>query len=773
MIRLPAVLLTLSAAAVLIVPASAESGYRLWLRYPAIADSALLARYHGIIGEIVIDDTTLPQTTIDELRRGCASMLGKTVPFTAFPTADRFLIAGTVSSSAIIRECGLTAGASPAGYRIVSALIDGRHATIIASRGATGTLYGIFHFLRLLQTGSRIDSIDISEAPRISNRILNHWDNLDGTVERGYAGRSLWKWDRLPGTVDSRYTDYARACASIGINGSVLNNVNTQKEFLTSGCLNKVKVLADLFRPWGVRVYLSARFSAPRDLGECSSYDPGDQSVQKWWRGKVDEIYRLIPDFGGFLVKAGSEGQPGPGSYGKNDADGANCLARAFEGHPGTVLWRAFVYDEDIDPDRLKRAYKTFVPLDGSFLPNVVIQMKNGPFDFQPREPVHPLLGAMPHTRCGLELQITKEYLGQANHLVFLAPQWKEVLDFDTHIAPKASDIASIVDGTFGADSISYIAGVANTGSDSNWCGHHFDQANWYAFGRLAWNHRLSPETIALEWVRMTWSNDSSVAKPLAAMMCRSREAIVNYRDPLGLCGIFEPENHYGVAPGDNSYGPAHPTWNAVYWHKADTTGLGYDRTSGGSGFVGQYAPYWRERFEAISTTPEELLCWFHHVPWGYRMRSGRTFWEELCVKYGEGVGFARSLENQWTAVRSAIDDERYRAVEKKIAVQAREAAAWRDTCLAYFSRFSRRPVTGCSADRSSRPHMDMGMTPTPQMAPTVVYDLTGRKMPVAQMYGTTRVSAERRVPGIRTASGVYLLQHGLLPVVPVVFTGR
>ncbi len=481
----------------------AEDGYRLWLRYAKVQDKALRDGYRSGISSIVAQGNTETERILtQELQRGLEGMLDTTIPTTA-SVKEGALVVGTPETSPFVSGLNWNEEIShlgPEGYLIRSCVLEGRRVTIIASQSPIGCLYGAFHLLRLIGTHQVIGHLNIAEKPHIHRRILDHWDNLDGTIERGYAGKSLWKWDKLPGRVDSRVTDYARACASIGLNGAVLNNVNADPRLLTTPYLEKAAALARALWPYGIRVYLSANFGAPKAVGGLPTADPLNPAVEKWWQAKADEIYGLIPDFGGFLVKANSEGQPGPQDYHRTHAQGANLLARVLAPHGGVVMWRAFVYDDKVDADRIKRAYKEFKPLDGKFDPNVFVQVKNGPLDFQPREPFSPLFGAMPKTPLAAELEVTQEYLGQSTHLVYLAPMWKEFLDSDTYAKDPGSTVEKVVDGTLEDHADSAIAGVANTGDDRNWCGHPFAAANWYAFGHLAWNPSLSAESIAEEW---------------------------------------------------------------------------------------------------------------------------------------------------------------------------------------------------------------------------------------------------------------------------------
>lgn len=542
--------------------------------------------------------------------------------------------------------------------------------TELASLSETGLLYAAYHLLRIQACGADCSRLDIEEKPSNDIRILNHWDNPDGTIERGYAGRSLWKWDELPSTVSPRYAAYARANASIGINGTVLNNVNASPDVLSSASLAKVKVLADIFRPYGIKVYLSVNFATPMVLGGLPTADPLDSRVCRWWREKVHEIYSIIPDFGGFLVKANSEGQPGPCDYQRTHADGANMLATALKPYGGIVMWRAFVYSPS-DADRAKQAYLEFKPLDGKFLDNVIVQVKNGPIDFQPREPYSPLFGAMPATQLMVEFQITQEYLGHSNHLAYLAPMWKE---FYQYCSPEQMRAA---------------AGVSNIGDDVNWCGNDLAQSNWYAFGRLAWNPALSSGDIAREWLSQTFTPDSSFVRPMTGVMMESREAVVDYMMPLGLHHIFAWGHHYGPEPWCAISG-ARPDWLPSYYHRAAPDGLGFDRTTDGSGAVSQYPDSLAAVFNSTETCPEQFLLWFHHVPWDYTMKSGRTMWDELCLHYQRGVDAARRFRSVWESLSPYVDAQRHAAVLHRFDIQASDAVWWKDACLEYFRTFSR-----------------------------------------------------------------------------------
>ncbi|PHQ61234.1 MAG: alpha-glucuronidase, partial [Sphingobium sp.] len=522
-------------------------------------------------------------------------------------------------------------------------------------------------------------------------------DNLDGMVERGYAGQSIWDWWRLPDYKGPRYTDYARANASIGINGTVLNNVNAKATSLTAPYIAKAAALADVFRPYGIKVYLSVKWTAPMELDGLKTADPLDSQVAAWWKAKADEIYRAIPDFGGFLVKANSEGQPGPQDYDRTHADGANMLAAAVKPHGGIVMWRAFVYAHDNPDDRAKQAYDDFKPLDGKFADNVIVQVKNGAIDFQPREPFHPLFGAMPKTPLMMEFQITKEYLGQSTHLTYLGPLFEETLDADTYARGKGSTVAKVIDGTLDGHKLTGIAGVANIGVDRDWSGSIFNQADWYAFGRLAWNPDLSAEAIAREWAAMTFTPDPKLVKPVVAMMMGSREAAVDYMTPLGLAHVMGTGHHYGPAPWISDL--ARPEWNPVYYHKADATGIGFDRTKSGSNAIAQYAPPVAKMLADPKTTPEKELLWFHHLPWDYRLKSGETLWDGLVHHYDRGVAYVADMQKTWESLRPLVDPERFAQTKAFLKIQHREAKWWRGASIAYFQSIAKRPLpTGSDA---------------------------------------------------------------------------
>lgn len=675
--------------------ATAEDGYRLWLRYEPVTDKKQLREYRVLVTKVVVQgDSPTLRAAKRELAEGLHGLFGIEPQFTDRIDLAGAVVIGTPRNSKIIRDLGRKTELKQAGeegFVIESVWLDGVRATAIMANTDIGALYGVFHFLRLLQTQQDISALKIVQAPRIRHRVLNHWDNLNRTVERGYAGFSLWDWHKLPDYLYPRYTDYARASASIGINGASLTNVNANARVLSGQYLDKFAALAEVFRPYGIRLYLAVRWSSPIEIGGLKTADPQDPQVRKWWRARADEIYRRIPDLGGFLVKANSEGQPGPGDYGRTHAEGANMLAEALAPHGGIVMWRAFVYSAEDRTDRAKQAYNEFKPLDGKFRDNVLVQVKNGPIDFQPREPFHPLFGAMPETPLAMELQITKEYTGFATHLVYLAPQYKEVLDSDTYAKGEGSPVSKVIDGGLHGHALSAIAGVSNVGADRNWTGSHFDQANWYAYGRLAWDHALSAESIADEWIRMTFKNDPAFVEPVKRMMLGSWQAVVDYMTPLGLHHIMGTGHHYGPAPWVSEL--SRPEWNPVYYHRADAKGVGFDRTKSGSDAAGQYFSPLDAIFNDPQRTPEQFLLWFHHVPWDRKMESGRMLWDELVYRYNRGVDAVRAMRETWKSLEGKIDAERYNDVKAFLAIQEKEAVWWRDACLLYFQSFSKMPI--------------------------------------------------------------------------------
>ena len=667
----------------------AEDGYRLWLRYDKISNFTLLDQYKKQIRSFAVIGSSQTVAIIrKELTNAFSGLFGTPYSLSGNNNSVSFL-AGSIHSSPIFSSIVLKEELNRIGTEgFIIKTKPGK--TIITATTDIGVLYGVFHFLRLMQTQQPISNLNIVSSPKLKLRLLNHWDNLNRTVERGYAGFSIWNWHTLPDYIDKRYIDYARANASIGINGTVLTNVNANATILTKPWLEKVKALADLFRPYGIKVFLTARFSAPMEIGKISTADPLNDSVQQWWKNKAKEIYSLIPDFGGFLVKANSEGQPGPQDYKRTHADGANMLADAVAPFNGIVMWRAFVYNPESN-DRFKQAYEEFKPLDGKFRENILIQVKNGPIDFQPREPFSPLFGAMHHTPLMMEFQLTQEYLGQGTHLVYEAPLFKEVLNTDTYSKGKNSTVAKVIDGSLDNFSLNGMAGVSNIGTDINWTGHPFAQANWYTLGRLSWDHSLSSGQIADEWIKQTFTSDKKTVAVIKNIMLNSHEALVNYMTPVGLTHIMYNGHHYGPMPWGNTLN--RPDWNPVYYHRADSFGIGFDRTAKGTNALAQYAKEVQEQFNDINKCPDEYLLWFHHASWDHKMKSGRTLWNELCYKYNTGVDSVRSFIKQWNSLEKKIDEDRYRQVQQLLNVQLKDAIWWRNACLLYFQTFSKKPI--------------------------------------------------------------------------------
>ena len=608
---------------------NAEDGHRLWLRF----DISNTAQVEAPAGSPTIN---IAKGELQNYYQGDHVML-RIDP--SLPDNDGFTISGTDNQ------------------------------LVITASHDIGLLYGAYEALRLQATETPVK--EQSQQPKFKLRLLNHWDNLDGSIERGYAGESIFEWFHLN---EELIREYARANASIGINGSVLNNVNASPKMLTKEYLKEVKKIADILRPYGIRVYLSINFATPMALGDTKTADPKDNSVRRWWRNKAREIYRMIPDFGGFLVKANSEGQPGPGDYHRSHADGANMLADALAPYKGIVMWRCFVYGANHKgEDRVKQAVSEFQPLDGKFRKNVILQTKNGPLDFQPREPYSPVFDQIRETPNMVELQITQEYLGQSKHLVYLAPMWKE---FFQYIEP---------------DWLAGIAGVANIGKDANWCGHHFSQANWYAFGRLAWNPELTSEQIAREWLEQTFSTDENFVFMMSTVMEECREACVSYMMPLGLHHIFKFDHHYGPEP--DGFKKEYPIeWCPVYYHQADKDGVGFNRSSTGTNAVGQYREPYASQYDKLETCPENLLLWFHHLPWDYKMKDGSTLWESLQYHYNQGVIMTETYQNLWhNKMKAYVDEQRWREVDERLKIQVENAREWRDVCLGYFRQFAEK----------------------------------------------------------------------------------
>lgn len=670
---------------------TAQKDYKLWLQYESKSNPEITTKYFNTIqGIVMLGNSETSKVALTELDLGLENMLGHKIPHQTDTEGSNLIIIGNKSALNASLQENLKLDfekINKDGFIIKTISVKGKKNIVITGKNDVAVLYGVFNFLRLIQTNKTIENLSIVDSPKTDIRILNHWDNLDRTVERGYAGFSLWNWHKLPDYIDQRYIDYARANASIGINGTVLNNVNANALILTPQYLEKVEALANVFRPYGLKVYLTARFSAPIEIGGLKTADPLDADVINWWKNKAAEIYARIPDFGGFLVKANSEGQPGPQNYGRNHVDGANMLADALAPFGGIVMWRAFVYSEHDADDRAKQAYSEFVPYDGKFRDNVIVQVKNGAIDFQPREPFHPLFGAMPKTNTMMEFQITQEYLGFSSHLVYLPKLYQEVLEADTYRKGKGSTVAKIIDGSLYNNKITGIAGVANIGNDLNWTGHPFAQANWYGFGRLAWNPYLDSETIADEWLRSTFSNEEDFVEPIKEMMLTSREAVVNYMTPLGLHHIMDTGHHYGPGPWVSDL--SRPEWNPVYYHKATKDGIGFNRSKTGSNATAQYAPEAAQLFDKPSTCPEKDLLWFHHVSWDYKLKDGHSLWDGIALKYQKGVDEVQSMISTWNKMDKYVDKDRMKEVQMLLNIQNKEAKWWRDACLLYFQQFS------------------------------------------------------------------------------------
>lgn len=666
---------------------NANDGYKLWLQYYPI--STPTSWQANTLGNIHVQGSSETMDLIKkEISLASMGMLGKAARFTEANKASLQITRFDKLDQASQKQFANTLkDLHEEGFVIQQQ----QNKTSILAKSDIGLLYGTFRLLQHIQTGKAIPSNGIIESPKVDIRMLNHWDNLDRTVERGYAGFSIWNWHRLPRHIDQQYHDYARANASIGINGTVLTNVNANALILTPAYLEKVKALADTFRPYGIKVYLTARFSAPIEIGGLQTADPLNAEVQEWWNQKAEEIYQYIPDFGGFVVKADSEGQPGPHNYKRTQADGANMMARALAPHGGIVMWRAFVYNEHTPDDRHKQAFNEFKPLDGKFLDNVIIQVKNGAIDFQPREPFHPLFGAMPNTPLMMEFQITQEYLGHDTHLAFLAPMFEEVLKDDTYANGKGSEVAKVIDGSLHQYTITAMAGVSNIGTDRNWTGHHFHQANWFAFGRLAWNPYQASQEIAEEWLKLTFSTDATFVKTMTDVMMNSREMVVNYMTPLGLHHIMAASHHYG--PGPWVSGGRRADWTATYYHQANEKGIGFNRTSTGSNALSQYASELQNQWGSLATVPEKYLLWFHQVDWIQPLQNGESLWDNLAKQYQKGVEEARANIVTWENMREYVDDQRFNHVLSFLTIQAEEAAWWRDACLLYFGQFSKMPL--------------------------------------------------------------------------------
>lgn len=673
--------------------ASSQNEYDMWLSYDLVQDSDKLSEYRQMINYISIP---LSSQTLEaagaELSLGLKGLVGEEIS-TSDHVQNGSIIAGTPGTSNLIADLSLEDELNqlgPEGYMIEHREVDGNQLTIIASNEDIGVLYGVFAFLRQLQTLQDLEGLSVKSSPKVEFRVVNHWDNLDRLVERGYAGLSLWDWGSLPDYKDPRYVDYARMNASIGINATAINNVNADPDILTEQFLTKVATLADVFRPYGIQLFLSVSFNSPVDIGGLETADPLDPDVADWWKSKVDEIYEKVPDFGGFLVKADSEGQPGPHGYGRNHAEGANMLADALAPHDGVVFWRAFVYDP-AQTDRFREAYDEFVPLDEEFADNVILQVKNGPIDFQPREPFSPLFGAMEETNTMIELQVTQEYFGFDLHLAYMGPLFTEALNSDTYAKGEGSTVAKVVDGSMFEYEHTGMAGVINPGTDRNWTGHPFVQSSWYAYGRLAWDHTLTAEEIADEWIQMSYTTDEDFIEPVKEMMMMSREAGVNYRMPLGLTHLYAQGHHYGPAPWTADL--PRPDWTAVYYHKATEDGVGFDRTASGSNAVEQYHEPVASKFRDLDQISDDYLLWFHHVDWDHEMNTGRTLWNELVHKYYSGVEQVRHMQELWNSTEGLINSHRFEEVKALLEIQERDAIHWRNACILYFQSVNNLPI--------------------------------------------------------------------------------
>ncbi|MFD2828198.1 alpha-glucuronidase family glycosyl hydrolase [Leeuwenhoekiella polynyae] len=667
---------------------SAQDGYKLWLQYKTVDDAKLRQHYSELNEAISLDTTSSTGKVIQkELKLAMQGMLSQKPQFSEEnPTLLIRKVADLPKN--LKPKQNLIDSINDEGFSIQTIPSKSTAKILITAKTDQGLLYGVFTYLKQLQLHKDLTELSITDSPKIKKRLLNHWDNLDRTIERGYAGFSIWDWHLLPNLIKQEYIDYARANASIGINGTVLTNVNASAYILQKNYLEKVKALADAFRPYGIQVYLTARFSAPIEIGGLETADPLNEEVRQWWKDKATEIYAEIPDFGGFLVKANSEGQPGPNNYNRSHVDGANMLAEAVAPHDGIVMWRAFVYSDEKPDDRAKQAYTEFVPFDGTFKDNVLVQVKNGAIDFQPREPFHPLFGAMPETPLMMEFQITQEYLGGMSHLVFLPKLFEETLQEDTFSQGKGSTVAKVVAGSLTDTQLTGIAGVSNIGNARNWTGHPFAQANWYGFGRLAWNPELKAKTIAQEWLGMTFSTDPAFVKPMTSLLLDSREAVVDYMTPLGLHHMMAEGHHQGPGPWVKDLG--REDWTSVYYHKADSLGIGFDRTATGSDALSQYAPEIEKAYSNIETTPEKYLLWFHHVPWGYKLKNGKTLWYNLARHYQDGVLEVEKMINTWEQMKPYVDEIAYKKTEMLLSIQLEEAQWWRDSCLLYFQQFSK-----------------------------------------------------------------------------------
>ncbi|UAB86310.1 alpha-glucuronidase [Zunongwangia sp. SCSIO 43204] len=665
-----------------------QNPYDLWLQYDKIEDKTLIESYKKQVSNVYLNLNSATADVIkEEIEKSFKGLLNIDPKF---DNKTPNLIISTLDKldPSLKKKLSKTSNINDEGYVIQHISEKGESKIILSAKTEKGLLYGVFNFIKQIQLHKDLSKLTIVDSPKIQKRVLNHWDNLDRSVERGYAGFSIWDWYLLPELIKQEYIDYARANASIGINGTVLTNVNSNALVLSPRYIQKLKALANVFRPYGIQVYLTARFSAPIETGDLETADPLNAEVKQWWKDKAEEIYTEIPDFGGFLVKANSEGQPGPNNYGRSHVDGANMLAEAVAPYDGLIMWRAFVYSEEKPEDRAKQAYSEFKPFDGKFKDNVLVQVKNGAIDFQPREPFHPLFGAMPDTPLMMEFQITQEYLGGMSHLVFLPKLFEEVLEEDTYTQGKGSTVGKIIDGQLSNKKLTGMAGVANIGTAKNWTGHQFGQANWYGFGRLAWNPETSAESIAKDWLKMTFSNKTDFVDPMSKLLLESREAVVNYMTPLGLHHIMAAGHHQGPGPWVKDM--PRPDWTSVYYHKADENGIGFDRTSSGSNALEQYASEIQEKYSDPATTPDKYLLWFHHLPWNYKMKSGKTLWYEIAAHYQKGVEQVEDMQKTWQKMQEYVDPQVFKETNMLLDIQLKEAKQWRNACLLYFQQFSK-----------------------------------------------------------------------------------
>jgi len=654
--------------------ARAETGYDAWLRYPQLSGTSL-QQARGLITQIVLDNDADPilKSAADELARGCSGLLGTKIGIAGRATQSGAVVLRT-------KPAGNGNAEAPDGFSLKSVQVDGHDGIAIVGETARGTLYGAFALLRILQTDQSIQNLNVAETPAFAMRMANQWDNPNGTIERGYGGASLINWATLPAP-DPRHHDFAKLLASVGFSGLCINNVNADPRYLSPAYLTKIAAIASEFRPYGIQLFIAVSFDSPRKLGGLKTSDPLDPAVREWWAKKADEVYRIIPDLGGYVIKADSEGQPGPYAYGRDHAQGANALAAALRPHHGLLIWRAFVY-KNAGADRLKAAYETFKPLDGKFDDNVILQVKFGPLDFQVREPVNPLFGAMPHTNLMLEVQAAQEYTGHDVHLCYLAPMWNDVLQFDTHRPKVGSTVGKLLSAASARGPRQGIAAVTNLGDSPEWAGNLMAMSNVYAIGRMSWTQSLTPDQIAEEWTRMTFGNNPSVVKTIRSMLMASHSIYESYTSPLGLGMLSDVATHYSPSPQRRSR-----------WNKADHQGVGFDRTAAtGSGYVKQYADAVARQYEDPATTPESLLLFFHHLPYGYVMKDGKTLIQTLYDLHREGAQAAQHLTQQWASINGLIDAERYEAVKAKLQEQARQAILWRDAVNGYFQKESGIP---------------------------------------------------------------------------------